>query len=48
MHVSNYNATFSAAHLIFLELEDIHQHLEFKRLDENNSYPEYILPTAIK
>ena len=25
MHVSNYNVTFSPVHLVFLELEDIHQ-----------------------
>ena len=38
MHVSNYNATFSPVHLVFLELEDIHQpHLDFKVLDENNN-----------
>ena len=38
MHVSNYNATFSPAHLVFLELEDIHRpHLDFKILDENNN-----------
>ena len=36
-HVSNYYTTFSPAHLIFLELEDIHQHLDFKILDENNN-----------
>ena len=38
MHVSNYNATFSPVHLVFLELEDIHQpHLDFEVLDENNN-----------
>ena len=37
MHVSNYKATFSPIHLVFLEL-DIHQpHLNFKILDENNN-----------
>ena len=37
IHVSNYKATFSPAHLVFLEL-DIHQpHLDFKILDENNN-----------
>ena len=37
MHVSNYKATFSPIHLVFLEL-DIHQtHLDFKILDENNN-----------
>ena len=33
MHVSNYKATFSPVHLVFLELEDIHQHLDFKILN---------------
>ena len=29
---------FSPVHLVFLELEEIHQpHLDFKALDENNS-----------
>ena len=38
MLVSNYNATFSPVHLVFLELEDIHQpHLDFEVLDENNN-----------
>ena len=37
MHVSNYKATFFPAHLVFLELEDIHQHLDFKILDESNN-----------
>ena len=38
MHVSNYNATFSPVHLVFLELEDINQpHLDFEVLDENNN-----------
>ena len=38
IHVSNYNATFSPVHLVFLELEVIHQsHLDFKALDENNN-----------
>ena len=37
MHVSNYKATSSPIHLVFLEL-DIHQpHLDFKILDENNN-----------
>ena len=37
MNVSNYKATFSPIHLVFLEL-DIHQpHLDFKILDENNN-----------
>ena len=37
MHVSNYYATFSPAHLVFLKL-DIHQpNLDFKILDENNN-----------
>ena len=35
MHVSNYKATFSPIHLVFLEL-DIHRpYLDFKILDEN-------------
>ena len=43
LHVSNYKATFSPIHLVFLEL-DIHQlHLNFKILDENNN--EVILRT---
>ena len=37
MHVFNYNANFSPVHLVFLELEDMHQHLDFKMLDENNN-----------
>ena len=38
MHVSNYKATFSPVHLLFLELEDIHRsHLDLKILDENNN-----------
>ena len=37
MHFSNYNATISPVHLIFLELEGMHQHLDFKILDENNN-----------
>ena len=37
MHVSNYEATFSPVHLVILELEDIHRHLDFKILDENNN-----------
>ena len=37
MHVSNYEATFFPVHLVFLELEDIHQRLDFKILDESNN-----------
>ena len=38
MQVSNYNATFSPMHLVFLELEGTHRpHLNFKILDENNN-----------
>ena len=38
MHIFNYNSSFSPAHLVFLELEDMHQpHLHFKILDENNN-----------
>ena len=34
MHVSNYNATFSPIHLVFLELDT---DLDFKTLDEHNN-----------
>ena len=37
MHVLNYGESFSPAYLVFLELEDIHQNLDFKILDENNN-----------
>ena len=37
LHVLNYNASFSLAHLVFLELGDTHQHLNLKILDEKNS-----------
>ena len=37
MHVSNYKATFSPMHLVFLELDTHRQHLDFKILDENNN-----------
>ena len=38
MHVSNYTATFSPVHLVFLEWEDIYQpHLDFDVLDENSN-----------
>ena len=37
MHVSNYKATFSPMHLVFLELDTHRPHLNFKILDENNS-----------
>ena len=37
MHVSKYNASFSPAHLVFLELEGTHQHLDFKILYANNN-----------
>ena len=37
MYVLNYSASFSLIHLVFLELEGIHQHLDFKILDENNN-----------
>ena len=43
MHVSNYKATFSPLHLVFLELDTHRQHLDFKILDENNN--EVILRT---
>ena len=35
-HVSNYKATFSPMHLVFLELDTHRLHLDFKILDENN------------
>ena len=39
MFVSNYNANFSPVHLVFLELEDIHQsHLDFKVIDDLSIY----------
>ena len=37
MHVSNYKATFSPMHLLFLELDTHRPHLDFKILDENNN-----------
>ena len=37
MHVSNYKATFSPMHLVFLELDTHQPHLDFKILDENNN-----------
>ena len=37
MHVSNYKATFSPMHLVFLELDTHRHHLDFKILDENNN-----------
>ena len=37
MHVSNYKATFSPTHLVFLELDIYRNHLDFKILDENNN-----------
>ena len=37
MHVSNYKATFSSIHLVFLELDTPRNHLDFKILDENNN-----------
>ena len=37
MHVLKHGASFSLAHLVFLELEGIHQHLDFMLLDENNN-----------
>ena len=38
MQVSNYKATFSPMHLVFLELDTQRPHLDFKILDENNNY----------
>ena len=43
MHVSNYEATFSSMHLVFLELDTCRPHVDFKILDENNN--EVILRT---
>ena len=43
MHVSNYKATFSPMHLVFLVLDTHRPHLDFKILDENNN--EVILRT---
>ena len=38
MHVFNNNSSFSQAHLVYLELEDMHQpHLDFRTLNENNN-----------
>ena len=38
MHASNYKATFSPIHLVFLELDTDQSHLDFKTLgDENNN-----------
>ena len=37
MHLSNYKATFSPIHLVFLELDIDQPHLDFKILDENNN-----------
>ena len=37
MHVSNYKATFSPIHLVFLELDIDQPYLDFKILDQNNS-----------
>ena len=36
-HVLKYAASFPRAHLVFLELEGTHHHLDFKILDENNN-----------
>ena len=37
MQVSDYEATFSLMHLIFLRLDTHRHHLDFKILDENNN-----------
>ena len=37
IHVSNYRATFSPIHLVFLELDIDQPHLDFKILDENKN-----------
>ena len=44
MHVSNYKATFSPIHLVFLELDIDQPHLDFKILDENNNE---VIPRAL-
>ena len=45
MHVSNYKATFSPMHLVFLELDTHRPHLDFKILDENNNQ---VVPRTFK
>ena len=37
MNISNYRATFSPMHLMFLELDAHRNRLDFKILDENNN-----------
>ena len=37
MYVSNYRATFSPIHLVFLGLDTDQPHLDFKILDESNN-----------
>ena len=37
MHVSNYKATFSPMHLVFLELDTHRPQIDFKILDENSN-----------
>ena len=37
MQVSDYKASFTPMHLVFLELDTHHCHLDFKILDENNN-----------
>ena len=37
IQVSDYEATFSPMHLVFLELDTHRHHLDFKILDENNN-----------
>ena len=37
MHVSNYKATFSTMHLVFLEVDTNRSHLDFKILDESTN-----------
>ena len=37
MQVSEYKATFSPMHLVFVELDRHRSHLDFKILDENNN-----------
>ena len=41
-HALNYAASFPPAHLVFLELEVIHQHLDFKKTTTNLSLYHYL------
>ena len=37
MHVSNYKATFSPMHLVFIELDTYRPHLDYEILNESNN-----------